>query len=76
MSLEIFEADLESVEHQNAVIELLNRYAMDLQGYERPLPDMVLKELIPEIRKIPTALIFLAGLDGGYAGMAICFIGF
>ncbi len=76
MSLEIFEADLESVEHQNAVIELLNLYAMDLQGYERSLPDAVLGELIPEMKKIPTAIVFLARLDGEYAGMAICFIGF
>jgi ribosomal protein S18 acetylase RimI-like enzyme len=76
MALEICKADLESAEHQDAIVKLLNLYAMDLQGYKRPLPDSVLEELIPEMEKIPTSLVFLARQDGVYAGMAICFIGF
>lgn len=76
MALKIMESDLTNCEHQKAIVDLLNSYAMDLQGYKRSLPNDVLERLIPELQKIPTALIFLAELDGCFVGMAICFLGF
>ena len=76
MNTTIMEADLNDVAHQNAIVHLLNEYTKDLQGFKRSLPDNVLKELIPEIRKIPTALIFLAEADDRFVGMSICFLGF
>jgi len=76
MNILIEEADLKNPEHGAAIIELLNAYAMDLQGYKRGLPENVLQELIPEMMKIPTAMVFLATADEKYVGMAICFLGF
>lgn len=76
MTPHIHEADLENDDHQTAIVTLLNQYAMDLQGYRKSLPITVLNEVIPEIRKIPTAIIFLARVGEEYVGMAICFLGF
>jgi ribosomal protein S18 acetylase RimI-like enzyme len=76
MELKILEADLQNTLHQTAIVNLLNLYAIDLQGYKRSLPENVLIELIPQISKIPTAMIFLASAENEYVGMAICFLGF
>ncbi len=76
MKIIIEQADLNKPDHQKAVVELLNTYAMDLDGYKRSLPEEVLNELIPEMKKFPTTLIYLAQADEKFAGMAICFMGF
>ena len=76
MQLEIQEADLDNKTHQNAVINLLNLYTLDLHGYNKYLPDTVLNELIPGLKKMPTSLIFLAQAENDFVGMAICFLGF
>jgi ribosomal protein S18 acetylase RimI-like enzyme len=76
MQVEIIEAEIENVAHQNAIVFLLNEYAKDLQGYKRSLPENVLDELIPEMKKIPTAKTFLAAIGDQYVGMSICFLGF
>jgi hypothetical protein len=76
MQIEIHEADLNNISHQKAIVYLLNEYAKDLQGYKKSLPEKVLNELIPEMMKIPTAIIFLATVENQHVGMAICFLGF
>lgn len=72
----IQEADLNNTTHQNAIINLLNLYALDLQGYNKSLPGSVLKELIQGLKNMPTTLIFLAEVEQKFVGMAICFFGF
>ena len=74
--MEIIEANLKNEDHTTAITFLLNEYAKDLQGYKRSLPENVLKELIPEMSKIPTSIIYLATVESKYVGMAICFLGF
>jgi GNAT superfamily N-acetyltransferase len=76
MQIEIIEADLRNPAHQRALVFLLNEYAKDLQGYKRQLPENVLNELIPEMMKIPTAIIFLAKVENQFIGMSVCFLGF
>lgn len=76
MKIEIIEANLNDEDHSKAIVFLLNEYAKDLQGYKRSLPENVLKELIPEMSKIPTSIIYLASVESKYVGMAICFLGF
>jgi ribosomal protein S18 acetylase RimI-like enzyme len=76
MNIEISEANLKNEVHTKAIVFLLNEYAKDLQGYKRNLPENVLKELIPEMSKIPTSIIYLASIESKYVGMAICFLGF
>lgn len=76
MKIEIVEANLENENHTKSIVFLLNEYAKDLQGYNRSLPENVLKELIPEMSKIPTSIIYLASIESKYVGMAICFLCF
>jgi len=76
MKIEIVEANLKNEDHTKTIVFLLNEYAKDLQGYKRRLPENVLKELIPEMSKIPTSIIYLASIESKYVGMAICFLSF
>lgn len=75
-SFEIVEADLNRAEHQRAVLELINAYAMDPMGNGKPLSAEVRKTLIPALRKHPTTLIFLAYDEGKPIGITVCFLGF
>jgi len=72
----IQEANLDDEAHQQAIISLLNIYAIDLRGYKRELPAAVLKDLIPEMKKLHTTVILLASCKEIFVGMAICFLGF
>jgi GNAT superfamily N-acetyltransferase len=74
--VEIVEADLNRMEHQHAVVELINAYAMDPMGNGKPLPAEVQHDLIPGLQKHPATLIFLAYQGGKAVGIAVCFSGF
>lgn len=73
---EIFEANLDLTLHSQAVLELLNAYALDPMGNGAPLTQDVLKELIPGLLHHPTTIIFLAFHDNKAVGIATCFKGF
>ena len=73
---EIVEADLNRVEHQRAVVELIDAYARDPMGDGKPLSAEVRRALIPGLRQHPTTLIFLAYRGGEPVGVAMCFRGF
>lgn len=75
-SVEIIEADLKRKDHQHAVADLIDAYAMDPMGNNGPLPADVKAALIPGLKKHPTTLIFLAFINGAPTGIAVCFIGF
>lgn len=72
----IIEADLSNAVHQRDVVAMTNVYAQDVMGNDGPLADGVLERLIPGLREIPTALIFLAYSEGRAVGIATCFWGF
>ena len=74
--VKIIEADLEQTEHQHAVLELTDAYASDPMGNGEPLSDSVRRDLISELRRHPTTVIFLAYHYGRAIGIANCFIGF
>ncbi|GAB6089142.1 GNAT family N-acetyltransferase [Spirochaeta dissipatitropha] len=71
---EIRKADLENPLHVQAILHILNEYAMDLQG--EPLPDSVLQEIVPGLKSTPTSMVFLAVNGREIIGLAICFLGF
>jgi len=79
-SIEVREADLDSPADQQAILEMINAYAMDPMGNGAPLTAEVKAALVPGLRKHPTTLIFLAWekADGRSAavGIAVCFLGF
>jgi len=72
----IVEADLNRTEHQHAVVELIDAYAMDPMGNGKPLSPEVRRTLIPGLQRHPTTVVFLAYQDGKAIGIAVCFRGF
>jgi ribosomal protein S18 acetylase RimI-like enzyme len=72
----VIEADLDSPQHQEAIVSLINAYARDPMGDGRDLPAEVRKRLIPGLRQHPTTLVFLAFDGERPAGIAVCFLGF
>jgi ribosomal protein S18 acetylase RimI-like enzyme len=74
--VEIVEADLARLEHQQAIVKLIDAYASDPMGNGQTLGDEVLKNLIPALRQHPTTYVFLAYQEGQAIGLAICFLGF
>ena len=75
-SVEIVEADLNRRDHQQAIVDLIDAYAMDPMGNGGALPDRVKNALIPGLKEHPTTLIFLGKVDRAPVGIAVCFIGF
>lgn len=75
-SVNIVEADLSKLEHQNAVVQMMNAYASDPFGDGKPLPPQVLENLAHGLRNHPTTLIFLAFRENTPIGIAVCFRGF
>jgi len=74
--IEILEADLDCQEHQQAVVALLDAYAMDPMGNGKALSNEVRRELIPGLQRHPTTIIFLAFQYKKAVGIAACFGGF
>jgi ribosomal protein S18 acetylase RimI-like enzyme len=75
-SVEIVEADLNRTGDQQAVVDLIDAYAMDPMGNGGVLSEDVKNALIPGLKKHPTTLIFLGMVDRVPVGIAVCFIGF
>jgi GNAT superfamily N-acetyltransferase len=75
-STEYLRADLADARHAEWITLLTNEYAQDPMGNGEPLPADVLRELVPGLRAQPTALVFLALVEGEPAGIATCFGGF
>ena len=74
-----FEADLNDGVIAKGVIDLLNGYACDFFGGNEPLSDYSRENLVNELKKLPTAHVFLARSSGEskeMVGLAICFEGF
>jgi ribosomal protein S18 acetylase RimI-like enzyme len=70
------EADLGTPAHGEAIVALLDAYARDPMGGGEPLPDAVKRRLIPELRRVPGALVLLAWDGEEPVGLAVCFPGF
>ena len=73
-TIEIVEADLGQAHHQSAVIELLNRFAVDRTG--QPLSTEIRAGLVSGLQKHPTTIVFLAYRGDEAIGIAVCFRGF
>jgi ribosomal protein S18 acetylase RimI-like enzyme len=76
MKLDLSIADLSSPRHAQAIIELLNLYAMDHMGGGEELPAHVKDNLVTELHKRPGVHVILAFADDTPAGLAICMEGF
>ena len=76
MDLEIRVADLDDADDGAGIIEVLDTYASDPVGGGEPLSADVRRRLIPALRELRHALVFLAVSDGRPVGVATCFFGF
>ena len=74
--VQIMAADLDRRAHQDAVVELLDAYAMDPMGDGGPLSAEARSSLIPGLRQHPTTIVFIAFNKERPVGIAICFRGF
>lgn len=72
----VVEANLDDPQHQQAVLEMVDAYARDPMGRGAGLPEEVLRDLIPGLRRHPTTLVFLALSGSRPVGIAVCFVGF
>lgn len=76
MTITIHDADLDRPDHAAAIVAMTNAYAMDPLGRGEPLPDDVLRDLVPGLKRIPTALVLLAYDGERPVGIATCLLGF
>ncbi len=72
----IINADLSNAKHGEAIVSLLNEYALDDMGGNCELSNFVKQNLIAELQKRHGAHVILAYVDGKPAGLSICFEGF
>ena len=74
--MNIIEADFSDPVHSEAIIKLLNDYALDPMGGGKELSDFVKTSLTKELQKRDGAHAILAFIDGEAAGLLISFEGF
>jgi ribosomal protein S18 acetylase RimI-like enzyme len=73
---ESVEADLNRIDHQEAVIKLIDAYSRDPMGDGKPLSSEARSQLISGLRGHPTTFIVLAYQNGVPVGIAVCFRAF
>ncbi|MGZ5818879.1 MAG: GNAT family N-acetyltransferase [Burkholderiaceae bacterium] len=74
--IEIINADLSLKKHAEALLTLLNEYALDLMGGKEALPEFVKTNLVAELKRRLSAHVILAFVEGNPAGLMIGFEGF
>ena len=74
--LTIVQANLTNPQHAQAVLHLLNAYALDPMVGGEPLSGFVKTNLVGELQKRPNVLAILAMVGDEPAGLAICVEGF
>jgi ribosomal protein S18 acetylase RimI-like enzyme len=74
--IEIFEADLSVPTYADAVVMLMDEYALDPMGGGQGLSDYAKANLAAELAKRETAHVILALVDSQPAGLVVCLEGF
>jgi GNAT superfamily N-acetyltransferase len=74
--IEIVEADLSLPTHAEAMLQLMNVYALDPMGGGQGLSDYAKANLPTELAKRTSARVILAFIDGKPAGLVVCLEGF
>jgi GNAT superfamily N-acetyltransferase len=74
--IEIVEADLSLPAHADAMIQLMDEYALDPMGGGKGLSDYVKANLGAELAKRFAAHVILAFVDAEPAGLIVCLEGF
>jgi ribosomal protein S18 acetylase RimI-like enzyme len=74
--LSIRDADYDCPRDREAIVELLDMYALEDSGTGDPLPPDVQRNLVAGLREHPMSRVLLACVDGRAVGIAVCFVGF
>ena len=74
--IEIVEADLSMPDHADAMVQLMDEYALDPMGGGKGLSDYVKANLSAELAKRKAAHVILALVDAEPAGLVVCLEGF
>ena len=74
--IDIVKADPSLSNHAEAIIKLLDEYALDPMGGGQSLPDYVKANLPAELAKRQSTHVILAFVDSQPAGLIVCFEGF
>jgi hypothetical protein len=74
--IDIVEADLSLPTHADALIQLMDTYALDPMGGGQGLSNYVKASLTAELAKRKSAHVILAFIDAQPAGLVICLEGF
>jgi GNAT superfamily N-acetyltransferase len=74
--IEIIEADLSLTAHAEAMVQLMDEYALDPMGGGKGLSDYVKQNLPTELTKRKAAHVILAFVDAKPAGLVVCLEGF
>ncbi len=74
LPIQIVEADLSRTDHQLAVAELIDGFAIDRTG--ESLTAEARQNLIPGLQSHPTTIIFIGYRGNEAIGIAVCFQGF
>ena len=69
-------ANLDLKKHTQAIINLLDLFSKDKMGQNEPLEEGIKKDVIQELRKHPTTLVFLAFKGEQTIGLVTAFLGF
>ncbi len=72
----IVDADLSRVEHQHALVAMLDAYMRDPMEGGEPMSEQVKRDLVPGLRAHPACHVLIAHRDGLPVGFTICFLGF
>jgi ribosomal protein S18 acetylase RimI-like enzyme len=73
--LRIREADFGDRRDADAIVAVLDSYAVDPIGGGEALSKEVRERVVPALRDHPTSLVLLALLDDAPVGVAVCFFG-
>jgi GNAT superfamily N-acetyltransferase len=74
--IKIIDADLSRVDHQRAIVAMLDVFMRDPDDDGVPLPEAAKRDLIPGLRAHPACYVFLAYRGDAAVGFTICFLGF
>jgi len=69
-------ADFDDPDHADAIVEIINAYAMEDHGGGKRLPDEVNAAIVPGMQATPGAFTMMAFDGETPVGIAVCFRGF
>jgi GNAT superfamily N-acetyltransferase len=75
-AIRIISADFDDPAHAEAIVEIVNAYAIEPQGGGKPLSGEVRRSIVPGMKATPGAFTFLAWEGDRPVGVAVCFRGF